>query len=235
MLLTRSRSTALPFDSSGSRCWPAPGSPSSIVGSGGGGSEPGARGWVAWQSTKRSPSSDCGRMMQEASSRKSWKAGSVIFRTTIALPGSACGSGSRATISSSRLISVDSMHADVGAGDADLLAGDEEAAVVEGGADQVGVAGVALGAAAEDEAARRRRGRAGLWSGSASFRSAGRNVGGVALAGEEAVGRGTGWSRRGRAGWPRPGRGPGPGSEVELVVALACRLRGEGAGQLRRS
>ena len=39
---------------------------------------PGARGWVGSHSTNFSPISDCGRIRQEASSRKSWNAGSSI-------------------------------------------------------------------------------------------------------------------------------------------------------------
>ena len=71
MLLTRSRSTALPLRSTGSRCCPSPG-PSSISSSAGGGSVPAARVWVGEHSTKRSPISDCGRTRHSASSRKSW-------------------------------------------------------------------------------------------------------------------------------------------------------------------
>ena len=48
--------------------------------------EPGARGTVGRQSTNFSPISDCGRIRQLASLRKSWKPGSVIFITITALP-----------------------------------------------------------------------------------------------------------------------------------------------------
>ena len=64
-----------------------------------------------------SPISDCGRMMQEASSRKSLKASSSMFMTTTALPGTACGPPSRLAISSSSG-DVDGLDgADGGAGD----------------------------------------------------------------------------------------------------------------------
>ena len=56
--------------------------------SAGGGSLPGARGWVGVHSTYFSPSSDCGRIRHEASVRKSWKPGSEMLRVTAALPGS---------------------------------------------------------------------------------------------------------------------------------------------------
>ena len=91
---------ALPFCSSGRKRWPAPSWPSGITGSGGGGLLPGARGWVGLHSTNFSPSSDCGRIRQVASWRKSWKAGSSMFRTTAALPGS--GLPSAWTCSSAR-------------------------------------------------------------------------------------------------------------------------------------
>jgi hypothetical protein len=47
-----------------------------------------------------SPISDCGRMMQLASARKSLKPESVMSMTTTALPGTAWGPPSRLTISS---------------------------------------------------------------------------------------------------------------------------------------
>ena len=53
--------------------------------------EPGARGRVGRQSTNFSPISDCGRIWQLASLRKSWKPGSVMFITITALPGTATG------------------------------------------------------------------------------------------------------------------------------------------------
>ena len=71
MLPIRSRSTALPLFSTGSRYWPSP-SPSSICSSFGASSAPAARTWVGSHSTNRSPISDCGRTMQLASLRKSW-------------------------------------------------------------------------------------------------------------------------------------------------------------------
>ena len=78
----------MPLRSSGSRYSPSPVSPSAIGSSGGGGSVPAARGWVGSHSTNFSPISDCGRIKQLASSRKSWNAGSSIRSTTTALPGS---------------------------------------------------------------------------------------------------------------------------------------------------
>ena len=78
----------MPLRSSGSRYWPAPGWSSGIFASWGGAGLPGARGSVGVHSTNFSPISDCGRIRQEASVRKSWKAGSSIRITTIALPGS---------------------------------------------------------------------------------------------------------------------------------------------------
>ncbi len=71
MLLIRSGSTLVLLFSSGSRRWPAPGSPDGISRSSGGGFEPGARGRVGRQSTNFSPISDCGRIRQPASRRKS--------------------------------------------------------------------------------------------------------------------------------------------------------------------
>ncbi len=44
-----------------------------------------------WQSTNFSPISDCGRIRQVASLRKSWKPGSLMFITMIALPGTETG------------------------------------------------------------------------------------------------------------------------------------------------
>ena len=69
---------------------------------------PAARGWVGVQSTSFSPISDCGRMMQEASSRKSLKPSSVMFMTTTALPGTGCAPPSRLAISSGPVTSTDS-------------------------------------------------------------------------------------------------------------------------------
>ena len=92
MLLIRSGSTLVPLLPSGSRYWPAPASPSGICFSDGGGSEPGARGRVGRQSTNFSPISDCGRIWQVASWRKSWKLGSEISISSTALPGLETGS-----------------------------------------------------------------------------------------------------------------------------------------------
>ncbi len=91
MLLIRSGSTLVLLFSSGSRCWPAPGWPAGIFFSSGAGGEPGARGSVGRQSTYFSPISDCGRIRQLASLRKSWKPGSVIFIASTALPAIARG------------------------------------------------------------------------------------------------------------------------------------------------
>ncbi len=91
MSLIRSGSTLVPLLPSGSRYSPSPGSPSGICFSGGGGLLPGARGRVGRQSTNFSPISDCGRIRQVASWRKSWKPGSVMFMTMIALPGFSTG------------------------------------------------------------------------------------------------------------------------------------------------
>ena len=59
--------------------------PCLILGAGGGSGVPGARGCVGVHSTNFSPIRDCGRMMQVASARKSWNAGSSIRITTAAL------------------------------------------------------------------------------------------------------------------------------------------------------
>jgi hypothetical protein len=91
MLLIRSGSTLVPLLPSGSRYWPSPASPSGISFSGGGASAPGARGRVGRQSTNFSPISDCGRIWQLASARKSRKPGSVMSMTMIALPGFSTG------------------------------------------------------------------------------------------------------------------------------------------------
>ncbi len=88
MFWTRSRSICLPLFSIGSRYSPAPVSPSGICSSAGGAWLPGARGCVGSHSTYFSPSSDCGRIRQEASVRKFLKPSSVMLRTATALPGS---------------------------------------------------------------------------------------------------------------------------------------------------
>ena len=87
MSLTRSGSTLVWLLPSGSRYWPAPGSPSGICFNDGAGFCPGARGTVGVQLTYFSPISDCGRISQLASSRKSWKPASAISSSMIALPG----------------------------------------------------------------------------------------------------------------------------------------------------
>ena len=97
----------MPLFSSGSRYWPAPVWPSGIFWSGGGRGVPGARGWVGVQSMYFSPISDCGRIRQLASWRKSLKPESSISMTTTALPGTACGPFSRLAISSSFETSTD--------------------------------------------------------------------------------------------------------------------------------
>ncbi len=84
MLPTRSMSTGLIVCESGSRYWPLP-SPSLICSSFGACGSPSALGCVGVHSTKRSPISDCGRIVQVASLRKSLKPGSVMSRTTAAL------------------------------------------------------------------------------------------------------------------------------------------------------
>ena len=56
-----------------------------ILGSDGASLSPSARGCVGVHSTKRSPISDCGRIVQVASVRKSLKPASVMSRTTAAL------------------------------------------------------------------------------------------------------------------------------------------------------
>ena len=122
--------------------------PAARPGSSGGraaGVVPGARGWVGVQSTYFSPISDCGRIRQLASWRKSLKPESSISMTTTALPGHRV----RAALEAGDLVvarDVDRLdRPDGGAGDPDLLAGDDEGAVVEVAPDQVGAAG-AVGA-----------------------------------------------------------------------------------------
>ena len=100
-------STVVPLFSTGSRYWPAPAWPSGTCSSGGGSGASGARGRVGLQATKRSPISDCGRRMQLASARKSWKAGSVMSSTTIALPSCASSPDSRLTTSPGSETSTD--------------------------------------------------------------------------------------------------------------------------------
>ena len=85
---------------------------------------PGARGWVGSHSTNFSPISDCGRIRQEASSRKSWKAGSSICEHDRGL----AGIGARRPRERRLVLAGDvdvGDRADLGPGDADVLAGDE--------------------------------------------------------------------------------------------------------------
>ena len=70
-LLIRSRSTDFVVLPTGSRYWPSP-LPLSICFSGGGAGASTARFWVGVHSTNFSPISDCGRIWQLASERKSW-------------------------------------------------------------------------------------------------------------------------------------------------------------------
>ena len=69
----------------GSRYWPLPGPSLDLLAAAGAGGCPAGRGCVGVHSTNFSPISDCGRIVQLASLRKSWKPGSVMFRTTAAL------------------------------------------------------------------------------------------------------------------------------------------------------
>ena len=69
---------------------------------------PAARGWVGVQSMNFSPISDCGRIRQLASVRKSLKPESLIFMTTTALPGTAWGPPSSLAISVLLVTSTDS-------------------------------------------------------------------------------------------------------------------------------
>src|SRR6202012_1025369 len=87
MLVIRSGSTLVEFLPSGSRYWPAPGSPFGIWRSGGGGFSPGARGMVGRQLTYFSPINDCGGILQLGSWRKAGKLGSVVLSSITALPG----------------------------------------------------------------------------------------------------------------------------------------------------
>ncbi len=84
-MLIRSVSTGFDVRSTGSRYWPAPGSPLGILASASGGSPPPWRGSVSWHSMYFSPISDCGRIVHFASRRKSWKFLSVMSTTTAAL------------------------------------------------------------------------------------------------------------------------------------------------------
>ena len=85
-------------------------------------------------------------MKHEASSRKSWKAGSSIWSTTTALPGSGLPSACRGLVGACDLHLAD--PADLRAGDANLLVDHEEAPVVEDRADLVGAL-LAAGGGAE--------------------------------------------------------------------------------------
>ena len=109
---------------------------------------PAARGWVGSHSTNFSPISDCGRIRQEASSRKSWKPGSSIRSTTHRLAGLGAAVLVRGLVVAGDVDLGD--RADLGAGDPHLLAGDQEGGVVEDRADLVGAL-VAAGAGADDQ------------------------------------------------------------------------------------
>ena len=100
MSLIRSGSTLVWLRPSGSRYWPAPGSPLGICFSAGGGCWPGARGSVGVQLTYFSPISDCGRISQLASSRKSWKPGLSISSSITALPGTSLNLPSSTAVAS---------------------------------------------------------------------------------------------------------------------------------------
>ena len=82
---SRSGSTGLWVFATGRSTWPAPSWPEGIVFKGDGKGVPSTRGWVGRQSTNFSPIRAWGRISQEASWRKSWKPGLLMFRTTAAL------------------------------------------------------------------------------------------------------------------------------------------------------
>ena len=105
---------------------------------------PAARGSVGLHSTNFSPISDCGRIRHEASVRKSWNAG-VVDLAARRPPCRASGlpSSMRGLVLAGDVDVGD--RADLGAGDPDVLAGDQEARVVEDRPDLV-LAAVAAGA-----------------------------------------------------------------------------------------
>ncbi len=131
MLLIRSMSTGVEVCESGSRYWPLP-APLLICWSGGGSWAPLGRGWVGAHSTNFSPISDCGRIVQVASERKSWKPGSV----------DAEDHGGLLVLGDVEVGDLADLHA----GDLHVLAGDHRDGVVEDRAHLVGAAGARAGA-----------------------------------------------------------------------------------------
>ena len=121
MLLTRSRSTALPLFSSGSRYWPSPGSPSGICSSGGGAGVPGARGSVGLAldellADQRLRADQARRVVAEVLEARGRRSASRPR------PCPARARRPRATGSSTPLTSTSATVADLGPGDPDLLA-----------------------------------------------------------------------------------------------------------------
>ena len=231
MLLTRSRSIALPLRSSGSRCWPAPGSPSGISRARAAAGVPGARGSVGVAldellADQRLRADQAGRVVAEVLE------GRVVDLQARSPPCPASGSPS-SRAASSLVGDVDrGDRADVGAGDADLLAVDQEAGVVEDRADLV-AALVAAGAACRSQAPPRRpRARRTMTSARLMAPGARRRVRTRRRARRR---RGTGGrsdsaSRRSAAS-SRPGSELRPEAERgEGVELLAERDRLEGAG-----
>ena len=100
MFLTRSRSTALPLFSSGSRCCPAPGSPSGITSSAGGGlrARRPAAGSACTRRTSRRAATAGGSGTRRPRGSPGTP-GSSIFSTTTALPGSGSPSACAASVS----------------------------------------------------------------------------------------------------------------------------------------
>ncbi len=156
MLLTRSRSTALPLCSSGSRCWPSPGCAvrdrlqrGRRLGAGS------AR--LRSACTRRSVLAEQRLRADRGTrrrSRKSWKPGSLIASPPPPCRARRCRP--RAPPRSALVTSTSLDRADAGAGDPHLLARDEEAAVVEDRPDLVGLA-LAAGGRCRRRAARRPR------------------------------------------------------------------------------
>ena len=148
MLLTRSRSTALPLRSSGSRYSPSPGSPSAIRSSGGGGSLlGGARlGRLALDellADQRLRPDQAARVLAEVLER-----GIVDPHHDHGLAGIGAAVLQRGLVVAGHGHVGD--YADVGPGDPDLLALDQETGVVEDRADLVDVV-VAAGGRADGE------------------------------------------------------------------------------------
>ena len=167
-----------------------------------------------------SPSSDCGRIRHEASWRKSWKPGSVIFITTTALPGLA-GARRGAVMHdwlalAGIVTSTESTLPDVGAGDPHLLARDQEVAVVEDRPDLVAAARAA-GRLAEEDAARRRPGAPMIAS------DPPHGPGGTSEV-----------SHFGFGGWPPVSRLPSSVNGLEPAIGLGRAARAAGEGPERR-